>query len=95
MYGASNAALRIRIEEQGKEIENLKEIVKDLRDMMRGQRRDLENIYDAFTKISTAMEQNSTETIIQDEEEEKQRKRDKFVKAHTGSNPLPKPKPLP
>ena len=28
MYGASNAAPRIRIEEQGKEIENLKEIVK-------------------------------------------------------------------
>ena len=95
MYGATNASLRIKVEEQGKEIENLKEIVKDLRDMMRGQRRDLENIYDAFSKISTDMEQNSTETIIQDEEEEKQRKRDKFVKAHTGSNPLPKPKPLP
>ena len=37
------ASLRIKVEEQGKEIENLKEIVKDLRDMMRGQRKDIKD----------------------------------------------------
>ncbi len=38
----------IRIEEQGKEIENLKEIVMDLRDMIRGHRKDIEDLEDAI-----------------------------------------------
>ena len=48
MYGATNASLRIKLEEQGKEIENLKEIVKDLRDMIRGQRKQIENLEDVI-----------------------------------------------
>ena len=48
MYGATNASLRIKLEEQGKEIDNLKEIVRDLRDMIRGQRKDIEDLEDVI-----------------------------------------------